>query len=126
MKKKIAVILLRGLIRINTNIKDTLFMLRLRKKFACTVIDDTPSNMGMIKKAKDYITWGEIDDDTLKALLDKRGKADPEDPKKMKPFFNLHPARGGFEKKGTKAPYNMGGALGYRGAEINKLIKKMI
>ncbi len=44
----------------------------------------------------------------------------------IKPFFKLHPPRGGFERYGIKKPYSTGGALGYRGAEINKLLRKMI
>ena len=29
----------------------------------------------MVKKAKDYITWGEIDAETFKLLVEKRGNA---------------------------------------------------
>jgi large subunit ribosomal protein L30 len=43
-----------------------------------------------------------------------------------KPFFRLKPPTGGFERKGIKQPYSVGGALGYRGKEINILIKKML
>jgi len=41
-------------------------------------------------------------------------------------FFRLKPPVGGFERKGIKKSYAVGGALGYRGKEINTLIKKMI
>lgn len=44
----------------------------------------------------------------------------------LKPYFRLLPPRGGFERKGIKQPYSMGGALGYRGEHINILIKKML
>jgi len=125
-KKLIAVVLVRGLQHITSEIKDTLFMLRLRKKLTCVVLDDTPTNRGMIKKVKDYITWGAIDQDTLKLLVEKRGKVNPEDKTKTKPYFNLHPPRGGFERKGTKKPFAMGGALGDRKEKINDLLKKMI
>jgi large subunit ribosomal protein L30 len=43
-----------------------------------------------------------------------------------KPFFRLKPPTGGFERKGIKQPYSLGGALGYRGKEISTLIKKML
>jgi large subunit ribosomal protein L30 len=38
----------------------------------------------------------------------------------------LHPPRGGYERKGIKISFNLGGALGYRGDKINKLISKML
>jgi large subunit ribosomal protein L30 len=44
----------------------------------------------------------------------------------LKPFFKLSPPVKGFERKGTKKPFSMGGALGYRKDKINELIKRMI
>lgn len=126
MKGKLALILIRGLIGIRKDIKDALFFLRLRKKHACVVVEDTPSNRASALKCKDYITYGEIDDATLKMLLEKRGKKDPKKKGYLKKFFMLPPPRGGFERKGIKVPYGKGGVLGYRGAKINDLLRKMI
>ena len=67
-KEKFAVVLIRGLIGINKDIKKTLYLLKLRKKHVCIVIENNESNRGMLKKAKDYITYGEIDEKTLKEL----------------------------------------------------------
>ena len=58
--KLVAIVRIRGIIGPNQKIKDTMAMLNLFRKNFCTVIDATPSNMGMVKKAKDYITWGEV------------------------------------------------------------------
>lgn len=44
----------------------------------------------------------------------------------LKLFFKLTPPKGGFERKGTKRPFSLGGALGYRKEKINDLIKKML
>lgn len=44
----------------------------------------------------------------------------------MKPFFKLMPPRQGFESKGIKIQFSLGGALGYRKDKINDLIKRMI
>ena len=44
----------------------------------------------------------------------------------FKLFFRLHPPVGGFERAGIKKAYAVGGALGYRGKDINKLIGRMI
>ncbi|MEM1930790.1 MAG: 50S ribosomal protein L30 [Sulfolobales archaeon] len=43
----------------------------------------------------------------------------------VKPVFRLHPPRGGF-KGSIKKPYGSGGELGYRGAEINSLLIRLI
>ena len=72
--KKIAVILVRGLIDVRKPVKDTLAMLRLTRKNNCIVLDNTPVNLGMLKKVKDYVTWGEISEETLKELIEKRGE----------------------------------------------------
>lgn len=121
---KLALILIRGTINVQAPIKDTLQMLRLRKKHVCVIIEDNPTTRGMIRKVKDLITWGEVDDATINALQEKRGEKDVEG--KLKPFFRLSPPKRGFERKGIKIPFKLGGALGERGNEINALIQRML
>ncbi|MFH1771048.1 MAG: uL30 family ribosomal protein [archaeon] len=125
-KEKVAVVLIRGLVGITKTIKDTLFMLRLRKKHTCVVLENNAANQGMIRKVKDYVAYGEIDEATTKELISKRGKKNPAKEGRTKPFFELHPPRGGFERKGTKKSFKQGGALGYRGKKMNDLIKRML
>jgi len=43
----------------------------------------------------------------------------------IKPVFRLHPPRDGFDGS-IKLPYQAGGELGYRGTEINRLLRKMM
>lgn len=141
--KRIAAIRIRGNVGVNKHIKDTLNMLRLYNKNYCVILPSTPGYLGMLKTAKDYITWGEINDDTYNLLIEKRGKEykgrlqDSKgkikynkfitvNGKKIKPFFRLHPPRGGFERKGIKASFSEGGVLGDRKEKINDLIKRMI
>ncbi len=141
--KRVAVIRIRGAVIARTNIKDTFSMLRLYRKNYCVVVKNSPGYLGMIKKVKDYITWGEIEDDTYKSLIEKKGelyKGRETDTKgkikykkfveingkKIKPFFRLQPPKKGFGKKGIKAVFSKGGTLGYRGAKINELIKRML
>ena len=139
---KIAVILVRGLVDVKTTIKDTLKMLHLTRKNNCIVITDNEVNRGMVKKAKDYITWGEIDPDTFKELVEKRGEEFKQrltdgkqkypfrflevNDKKYKRYFRLNPPRKGFGRKGIKMPFNKSGALGNRQEKINDLIKRML
>ncbi len=103
---------------ISMKVEDTLDFLRLHKKFYCVLWKSSPQILGMIDKVQSYITWGEIDAETLKLLKEKRDQG--------KTFFRMHPPRGGFERKGIKAPFKKGGAYGNRGSEINLLIKRMI
>ena len=44
----------------------------------------------------------------------------------LKQFFRLAPPRKGFERKGIKIPFSLGGALGYRKDKINDLLLRMI
>lgn len=144
---KIAVIRIRGLVGVRKQIKDTLDKLRLRRKFVCVVVDNKPEIMGMIKKAENYITYGPIEKETLKLLIRERGRYPGNkqltiggkqldsfveeffEGKKtlqdlgIKPFFRLHPPRGGF-KKSIKLMYPKG-VLGYN-PKINELIKRML
>ena len=151
-----AVIRIRGRIGVRRDIADTLKMLRLHKVNHCVIVPNTETYKGMLNKAKDYITYGEIDKDTLVKLILKRGRLpgnkrlNEEKVKELmdlsveelaekivneeillkntplKPVFRLHPPRKGYDKAGIKKPFSVGGALGYRGAEINTLLEKMM
>lgn len=141
--KQLAAIRVRGITMVNSKIQDTMKMLRLYKNNFCIVLPNNPIYTGMLKKAKDYITWGEIDDETFKMLVEKRAEqfngleADSKNKikyndfivvnnKKIKRYFRLNPPRKGFGRKGVKHSFKDGGALGYRGAAIKDLIKRMV
>lgn len=141
--RRIAAIRIRGLTQIKTRIEDTLRMLRLYKNNYCCIVQNNPVYVGMLNKAKDYITWGEIDDETFNMLIVKRGElfnGKEEDSrkkikyndfivindKKIKKYFRLNAPRKGFGRKGIKHTFKEGGALGYRGQAINDLIKRMV
>lgn len=143
MAKKIAVVRVRGFIKLKHEVQDTLHMMRLYNKNYCVILDDTSSNMGMIKRVKDFVTYGEIDSATYNELVMKRGEAYVEksdssgkmdlknryteiDGKKYNKFFRLTPPKKGYGRKGIKQPFSKSGALGYRGQKINDLIKRMI
>lgn len=140
---KIAIIRLRGLTGVRHDIRKSMELLRLYRRHNCVVVEANPGNLGMIKKIKDYVTYGEIDDETYKLLVDKRGKEFKGreessrgkikykkfvtvNGKKIKPFFRLSPPRKGLKRKGLRASFKRGGALGYRGKEIIKLIERMV
>lgn len=118
-KENIAIIRIRGITGIRFDIKKTLNMLNIYKRNFCIVVPKTDANIGMIRKVKDFTTFGTIDEETFSLLKEKRGV-------KGKKYFRLHPPRGGFERKGIKTPFTMGGALGDRKEKINDLIRRML
>jgi len=139
----IAVIRIAGQVKVREEIEQTLYRLRLRKKFACTLIHEKDKvKIGMLKKVKDFVAFGEIDKGTLVRLIEKRGKRkdkkETKDAEKIaeevengknaeelgfKSFFNLHPPRGGLKSSKKQFPR---GVLGNHKQEINKLIGKML
>ncbi len=150
-----AVIRLRGSAHLRYTIGDTMKLMRLNHINHCNLLPENETSKGMLKMAKDYITWGEIDAATLAELLAKRGmligdkpldaaglkatgyasheelakaliegKVKYADVPGIKPIIRLHPARKGLE--GIKRGFRAGGALGYRGKEINALIMRML
>ncbi len=145
--KKIALVRLRGRVHVRGTIADTLEMLNLTRVNHAVVINGTPTFMGMVKKVKDYITWGEIDEPVFAAIAEKWGrkaagarieKKEASDFVKkftagettfkeagIKPYFALHPPSKGYERGGIKKHLKLGGALGYRGKEINVLLSSM-
>jgi len=133
MTNKIAVVRIRGKVNINQEVKDTLEMLRLYNKNFCVFIEPTAQSIGMIKKVKDFVTYGEADDELFNELVAKRGQEFKGDPNKKKKYyeiegkkyckyFRLHPPRGGL--KSTKKPFPRG-ALGNRKEKIADLIRRM-
>ncbi len=139
-----AAIRIRGSIGLKKELKDTLKMLRLNRKMHCALVKDDEVMRGMLQKAKDYITWGNIDDETLKLLLHKRGrkkgnkritkeeaevlfdkiKAEKKMVFDIKPVFRLSPPSKGF--RGSIKQHYPRGELGNRREKINELLKKMI
>uniref|UniRef100_A0A7C2VG96 Large ribosomal subunit protein uL30 n=1 Tax=Ignisphaera aggregans TaxID=334771 RepID=A0A7C2VG96_9CREN len=74
MPEVYAIIMLRGTVGIPYDVKHTLRLLRLIRKFNCSLYPATPAVQGMLNVVKDWVTWGEIDYPTLVELLRKRGR----------------------------------------------------
>ena len=118
---KLAIILVRGRVKVNSDILTTLDTFNLRKKHACTIVDDTPSVRGRLQKVQGMVTFGEVSDETVALLKDKATACSTKDN-----VYFLAPPKGGFERKGIKVAYKAGGALGNRGEAINSLISSMV
>ncbi len=65
---------IRGNIGVDVRIETAFKKLRLFKKNTCIVINNKKDYLGSLRKIKDFSTWGEIDEETFKLLLLKRGK----------------------------------------------------
>lgn len=72
MDELFGIIRLRGSVKTRKEIEDTLKMLRLKKVNHCVVVPETKEYLGMLKKVKDYVTYGSISKKTLIELLKKR------------------------------------------------------
>jgi len=70
----IAAVRVRGRTGVKKGIQDTMSMLKLTRINHLILFHEDPSYKGMLVKAKDYITWGEIDVETISQIITKRGK----------------------------------------------------
>ncbi|GIU68428.1 MAG: 50S ribosomal protein L30 [Candidatus Pacearchaeota archaeon] len=137
----ICVIRVRGRVNVRKDVEETLKRLRLRKKFSCVLLEENKVNLGMIKKVKDFVAFGRIDRETLKKLIEKRGQKIDKSKKiniesvveelekgkklnelNLKPFFRLHPPRGGIKSK----EHFPKGVLGDNKEKINDLVLRML
>jgi len=151
---------IRGTVHVTGKTSDTLEMLRLNRPMHAVVIPKTESYVGMVNRVKDYVAYGDIDADTLIALIRARGRVMGDKPitdefvktatkgkyggidafaravvkgeatlkdlgEEAKPVFRLNPPQGGF-RGSTKRHFTVKGELGYRGKEINELIRRMM
>ncbi len=142
---KIAVVRIRGRRKVSPKITNTLRMLNLERNNNCVVIEDSPQNMGMLNVCRDYVAFGPLKEETLIALLNKRGEKggrmlneimEDEEIKSsaakimheeklrnfVDPVFRLHPPRKGYKTVKKAAPE---GDLGKR-ESMDSLLKRMM
>ena len=155
-QKCLAVVRIRGIINVRKEVEDTLRMLNLQRNCHATLIDDRPSFLGMLRKAQNIITWGEVSKETISLLLKKRGRTIGD-----KPLTDEYAKKIGYKslddladaiynlkvmlkdlpgvkpvfrlhpprkgfKGSIKKSYRAGGEAGYRGEAINDLIRRMV
>ncbi len=150
----IAAVRVRGRTGVKKGIQDTMSMLKLTRINHLVLLHEDPTYKGMLVKAKDYITWGEIDEETITQIITKRGKLSgnvnvtEEYIKENTDFSSIEELSkavvageatvedAGIKpvfrlhppRKGyeaTKQSFKEGGSLGNRG-NINELVAKMI
>jgi large subunit ribosomal protein L30 len=131
-----------GMVDKERKVEETLFRMRLRRKYVAVLLKPTIQNQKLLAKVRNFVAFGDIDTETMKMLLDKRAmpaeKGKKIDAEKIvssietkpfkqlgiKPFFRLHPPRGGIE---SKKHFGVGkGVLGDNKAGINVLVRRML
>lgn len=151
-----AVIRVRGHINIKADIEDTMTLLRLNRVNHCVIIPQSDVYKGMLQKAKDFITWGEVSDEMLAQMIRSRGrlmgdkiiddayvaentsfesvdafaKGVAADEVKYADLKEVKPVFRLHPPRqgyeGVKRAFTTHGALGYRGEKINALIERML
>ena len=151
---------IRGTVNVTGKTSDTLDMLHLERPNHAVVVPKTPSYLGMVQRVKDYVAYGDVDAETMGALLKARGKVTGQRPltdafvkeatankfatidafakavvdgsatlkdlgEDYKPYFRLNPPVGGHVGS-TKRHFTVKGELGYRGKDINALLRRMM
>ncbi len=70
----IAAVRVRGVPDTGKKVSDTLNSLRLHNKNNCVILQDTESNLGMLRRADNHVAYGDVSTDTVENLLSIRGK----------------------------------------------------
>src|SRR3989442_3797557 len=78
-KNPILAVRLRGTASDNPDVQRTMESLKLERTFQARLLENTPSNLGMLRSAKVLVAWGEINPDILGRVLEKRGERDGAD-----------------------------------------------
>jgi len=115
----ILLIRIAGLVDVNKDVEETLFRLRMRKKYTAVLLEDNEETRKLLQHIRNFVAYGPISKEVLAELIAKRG-----DKKKDNKVFHLHPPRRGIDSKlhfGRKK-----GVLGDNGEKINDLVRRML
>ncbi|PIN90172.1 50S ribosomal protein L30 [Candidatus Pacearchaeota archaeon CG10_big_fil_rev_8_21_14_0_10_32_14] len=138
---------IKGEVGVDRDIEETMCRLKLKKKFVGVILNkETNVQMGMVQKIRNCVAYGEVSDELLEKIIASRGRAldtskKMAEPKKVveglkqgksledfnvKPFFRMHPPRGGFRGPASTKTHYPKGTLGDHGKELNKLVERML
>src|SRR5437660_10987781 len=78
-KNPILAVRLRGTASDNPDVQRTMESLKLERTFQAGLVENTPSNLGMLRSAKVLVAWGEASPDLLGRGRGERGERDGAD-----------------------------------------------
>jgi len=73
-KSYLLAIRLKGTFATPWPLQKALDTLRLKRKFNAVLLENTPTAVGMLRKVKDYVTWGEAGTNEIATVLGERGE----------------------------------------------------
>lgn len=138
----IVVVRIAGQVNISESTKETLSRIKLRKKYSAVLLPDNEGTQKLLRSVRNYISYGKIKTETLAKLLSLRAKPleagkkidaqklmseidkKPMNKLGIKPFFALHPPRGGIDSK-RHAGQTVKSVLG-ENEKINELVERML
>ncbi len=109
--KKILIIRIRGKVGVNQKVEKTMRLIGLKNKFNAVLLDENEKTKGILKRIKDYVSFGIADEKTINAFKDKK-------------VLRLKPPKGGFKRETRLSGEK--GELGNKKEKINDLFKRMI
>jgi LSU ribosomal protein L30P len=152
----LAVIRIRGTTGIRPQAAKTAELLRLNRINHLVFVEDNETTRGMLQTVKDYVTWGEVDEETIEMILKYRAQLKGHNPLseeelkeisgyqtfkelasaintgkiKFRDIRDIVPViRLNPPRGGYEAirkPFKQKGSAGYRGKDINNLILRML
>ena len=108
---KIVAVKIRSSIDASRSISDTIESLELESNNSVRIMENSDSNRGMLEKVKDYVAYGEVEEDTAEKI-GQEGET-----------VQKSPPSGGF--KSIKRQYHQGGSLGERD-DMEELVERMV
>ena len=113
----IVAVQVRGRVDARDKAKKSLDHLGLEERNQAVLLDDNDAIRGQLSVAKDYITYGVVDDEIVEKLEEASGEN-----LETGDTVNLSPPSGGY--KDTRQQVGQGGSLGER-SEMDDLINRM-
>ena len=138
-----AIVRVRGPINTKPDVKKTFEMLSLASVNRMSIWPENKASLKMLKKVENYATFGTISEEVLVEVVEKRataltGELETKTAIKalkegktikeagIKNCFRMSPPKKGYERKGIKRSFTLGGALGNRKEKMSELVKKMM
>ncbi len=153
---KLAVVRIRGSVNVPREYRRIMEQLGIPRPNNVVLVEDNDTYKGMLQKIRHLVTFGQPSVEVIDMLLRKRGEvqgygkltdqyvadhtgfssikelaeaihrgeANVTDVPLLKRTFRCSPPSKGYE--GIKKPFEVGGAFGDRGEEIDSLLKRMI